>query len=261
MSTITKDECFVAPEVNLGPVSPGEYLTKVAQWLKEIADKLNPCPQVNQIKRIGHSIESFKLWISPDSEEKDNSNDRVLRAFENHFNERVRRHGPMVQLFSSPAEMRQVLGKRVLEFEKSQFTYSIPEIDQLYLDEERNRNHEERNRNHVQRNGNSEPNWKPLAFDINNPEIYEQQEANMKAYLKKNKGIRDYEMDSWVMLAMGIIVDSKNSDYLAMTLQILAFARGGRTLVQLLEFEMKTRASEAVYEETAYEWNCEQVGE
>lgn len=126
-----------------------------------------------------------------------------------------------------------------------QFTDLILETDELSIIGNRSR----------------EPAWEPLEFDINHPEIYEEQEARMKAYLKEEVGINDYEMHSWVMLAMGIIVDSKNSDYLAKNLIDLALARGGHTLVQLLDFEMKTRASKDVYEETAYEWNCEQAGE
>lgn len=247
MSTIIKHECFVAPEANLGPIRAGEYLTKVAQWLNEIAEKMKPCPEVDQIKRIGHSIESFKFWQKSHVEQIKKSNVRLLMDLETHLKELRSGCDTLEQMFSSPTGMQKVLGKRVLDFEWVQLTDLTLEIDLLDEREQSDRDHE--------------PDWEPLEFDINHPEIYEEQEANMKAYLEKNKGINDYEMHSWVVMATGIIVDSKNSEYLAKNLKDLAFSRGGRTLVQLLEFEMKTRASEAVYEETAYEWNCEQAGE
>ena len=104
-----------------------------------------------------------------------------------------------------------------------------------------------------------EPDWKPLEFDIHCPEVCEKQEAAMVRYLEEKKGINDGELHAWVMLATGAVVDSKNPDYLAMNLKQVAFARGGQTLVNLLEFETAYQASKEVYRETAYEWNVERA--
>ena len=44
-------------------MNTAEYLTKAANWLNEIAAKLGPCSQVNEIKRISNSIRNYKLWV------------------------------------------------------------------------------------------------------------------------------------------------------------------------------------------------------
>ena len=61
------------------------------------------------------------------------------------------------------------------------------------------------------------------------------------------------------MMAMGAIMDSKSSNFTIHHIKQLARARGGETLVKILEFEIAYKASEGVYAEAVFEWNAELI--
>lgn len=112
-----RHECFVAPEVGLGPVSGTQYLTNVAHWLKEIAENLKPCPEVDRIKRIGHSIENFKVWTETYVEETNECNIQLLADLANQIKELRSRSDALAGLIPLSTMLRQAVGKRALKFE------------------------------------------------------------------------------------------------------------------------------------------------